>query len=242
MSDPEPLWSQPDMAWLLALGLAFVLTWAGALTGLPGLGPILAGAAGAWVARALMRRGRTGAAGLASLAVVVGCALAALGLVQERGWSAVGAAFPPATTLVERDLRVFDPGPFLLRLALLALALAATRATRGFAPVLVAALSAAALGAAGGRIAATTAAEPGVTDGLTGIPPFALVQIGGLALCQAGLLAPGPLRPVAALAPARRRLLGWGLVLLAAGTALEPLMTGIWGHWRLGTGGDLGPG
>ena len=242
MTSEGPLWSQPEAAWLLALVTAFGLTWAGSAAGFPLVGPLAAGGAGASLSLLLMRRGRLGAAGLAALASGCGAALASLGWVLERGWEAARAGFPPAETLVGRGLERFDALAFGLRLVLVVGALAAARPTRGYAPIVVAVPAFAALGALGGWFATRVSPSAEVVDGLLGISPWVLFQLAGLALAGTGLAAPGAPGPWADLDPTRRRLLGWGLGLLAAGVALEPVLGGPWARWRLGMAADFDPG
>ncbi|MEM7310937.1 MAG: hypothetical protein AAF682_29980 [Planctomycetota bacterium] len=239
-AEPRSLsWNQPEVAWLIGSALGFAAAWAGGVSGLPWAGALVAAALAVALQFLLLRRGRDGTAAMVALSTALGAALAGVGLVLEQSYLSAAPAFPLAEAFVEREIRPLLAGDTDLilaatgRNALVALVLLVlARPTQGLAPLVGGAVAGGALGVAGGWCATAGAdTPPEVLDGVLGVAPWGLLQLAGVLLAQAALAGPERLFPLDEMAPARRRVLFLGLVLLALGLAAQPLVAAPWGAW-----------
>jgi len=234
---PRPAWSVPEVAWFLALGGGGAAAWAGAASGVPALGAALAALFALAYQTLLMRRSADGTGGMVAVAAAVGVIVAAIGIAYEGGWEAAAGAFPPARLYHERVLAPLflgEGGAPFARAGAVALAsavlLVCARPTQGLLPIAAGVAAAGVLGVAAARALADDP-EASVLTALEHLPPFALLQVIGLLLAQAGLLGHEPLLPLDELRPSRRRLLALGGALLFLGIVLEPLLARAWGAW-----------
>jgi len=243
---PTPTWAVPEAAWFLALVGGFAATWAGAMTGVPGVAALLAGAFATFYQAALHRRNAHGAAGMAAGAAILGALVGAIGLVLELGPGGAARALPLAETYVTQAIEPLyradyagrppsgagGPGQLLAAVVVLAVALASARATRSLVPLLAAALVAGWLGIAGATAAAVaTPGETHVLLSLHSVPPWALLQLVGVVLTASVLSSGAPVFPLAELDRPRRRLLAVGAPALLLGLVLQPLIAAPWGAW-----------
>ena len=233
-----PAWTQPEIAWFLAVAVGFSAAWVGAIASIPGAGGIIAAICAVVFQFVLLRRGLYGTAGMAAVAVALGVALAAVGLVGEGGLSKGGSPFPLAAyyvTQVIRPLLDGDSGGVWLATALSAVAatvlLLLARPTQGLVPLVAGTLAAGALGAAGAEAGRPGEGIPAVLDGLQSIPPWGLLQLAGVLLLQVVLAGPEPVFPLEELRQPRRRVLATGLALLGIGLFMQPLAAEAWAAW-----------
>jgi len=234
-------WSQPEVAWPIAMLAGFGGIWLGIETGLPGLGPGVAAIAFTPLFVLLLRRRRGRLAGILMLGWCVGVAAGAVGGVIQDGFPTVADALPGARwwqrTEVEPWLvgeRPADPGLRVGRNAIaVVVLLVLARPTLGLASIAALALGASAVGAAVGRFAERASADGGEPAlwALSAVPPHYALAVVGLGLATAALAQPEPLRPFAELSDRRRRMLVGGTAAALAGVVSEPVVAPVWGGW-----------
>lgn len=237
-SPAGPAWTQPEIAWFLAVAWGFAAAWIGAVMALPGAGVFLAVVAAAVFQAVLLRGGHAGTAGMAAVAMALGVTLGAVALVGESGLEVGAASFPLARTYVALQIAPLlagDAGSLWLSTAasagVIALLLLFARPTQGLAPLAAGMIAGGAFGAAGAHAGRPEEGVLAVLDGLQSIPPWALFQLCGMLLLQVLLTSRGALLPLAELGTGRRRLLKVGLALLLLGLILQPIVGGVWARW-----------
>ena len=199
-------WTQPEVAWPLALFMGFVLALGPATLRLPLVGPVLAALAMAGMHQALLRRGKAGAAAFAvgawTLGLTLGVAAAFLdgeGLPGARALSPleplplVDGLYGVAGVGIERP--VLDP---VGRIALAGLVAAwiwvTARSLAGFPALAGLALICGEAGAGAGRAARALigAGEGEFPAVLLGVGPFLLLELAGLACILGGRAGAAP--------------------------------------------------
>jgi hypothetical protein len=234
-----PAWTQPELAWPLALVAGFVGSTLGIRTGIPGTGALLALGLFSPLYLGLFGRGRIRLAALISIGWMAAVGAAAAGSVLDGSFNEVARACPGAHSFRDLEIRTWIEGersgpetwPLLRNLALTLLLLAAARPTRGFLTLLGLGVAASAVGCGVGWFAeAADTMDPAMAC-LFGIPPHCVFVLCGVALSGVALAERRPWIPAPGGGDQRRALIVAGLALAAAGLFLEPLLAATWGSW-----------
>ena len=251
MPDPPDIdWRQPEIAWPLALVTGFAGTWGGIAAGIPGLAALLAATLFAPLFGALATRGHGRLAAWLAGGWAFGVAAAIAGCAFESSASRVAALLPGSG--LGWELAVLAPargvggalGPAAVGLGTGLLVAAAARPARGVLALLATALV---LGAVLGGTARVAVAAAGlgwdaVRATAVSWPPHVLLGLAGCLGLACAVAEPAPLRPLAWVQPARRRLLVVGIALLGAAAVGGVVAAPAWAAWLGARGLLLGAG
>ena len=239
---PAPRWTEPEVAWPLALLAGFAGTWAGLSTGIPGTAAVLATLGFAALHAGLLTRGLGHRAALSTLGWLGGIAVAVAGVSMEQGlpstitglpFARVWAALRYDPWLVEGGPRGVDAWPLAgaaLALALPALLTLTARLGAGILALLGLALATGAMAGSSGPLAVALVERgwhPLQAVGLSW-PPHTLAVLAASALW---ISAAAARRPWDASSADRRSLVLWGAGLALFGVLGELLGHGPWMSW-----------
>ncbi len=256
-TSPRLRWTEPEVAWPIALVAGFLGAYVGIAIPVPGMGMLVAVLAFAPLYLVLQRRGRVRLAAVLAAGWIFGVGAATCAAVLDSTFSRVAEVVPGAWRFRDGELAPWLSGGTgvegsewtraLRNAGILAGILAVARPSRGLLSLLALGGAATAVGAGVGwfvDLALEQGGEPALLA-LMAVPPhYAFLTLGAALLATVvadarPLFGGGRADGVREFDPHRRQLLAAGSVLAILGLALDPLLAARWGAWLGSTIGNI---